>query len=128
MEWAASQEDLSPALLKGLCFVESNHKPNVIHRDDHSSGQYHGADSIGLCQIKMATAKQVGYIGAPLGLLNPYTNALYAAKTLNRHLKRYNNIEYAIASYNRGSLKLKRGKPVNNSYVVKVSKATLKFL
>jgi soluble lytic murein transglycosylase-like protein len=126
MEWAAGQEGLNPAIVKGLCWVESSHKPKAIHFKDH------GADSIGLCQIKVATAKLVGFKGSAKDLLNPYTNALYASKLLNKGIKRYGTLEYSIAAYNMGHLKIRRikGKStiVNKAYVSKVTVAMLRYM
>src|SRR5690606_17244035 len=48
---------------------ESNYNPAVRHR-----GNY------GLMQIKPATARSMGYGGAPSGLLDPETNLRYAVK------------------------------------------------
>lgn len=91
------QFNLPEGLLSSVCFIESSHNPNKIHRHDG-----HG-NSIGLCQIKYNTAKQLGFRGTEKDLLDPTTNAYYAAKYLKHQLTRYNgSIEKAVIAYNQG--------------------------
>ena len=78
------QEHGIPAgLLASICYVESKWDVNAIHHDDGKT------NSIGLCQTKLATAKDLGFIGTEADLLNPVTNAKYAAKYLKHQIKRY---------------------------------------
>lgn len=105
--------DLPKGLLSGLCFVESSHQAFAIHREDGIG------DSIGLCQVKLATARWLGYTGDARGLLVASVNAHYAAKYLRYQLNRYHgNIEDAVSAYNAGHATYS-----NRSYVDKVNKA-----
>jgi len=91
---------LPPDLLQSVCFIESHHNPNAIHRDDG------GSDSIGICQIKLSTAKWLGFAGKPKDLLNPEVNIYYAAKYLKHLQHRYNgSVTKMLIAYNRGSAK-----------------------
>lgn len=97
---ATMQFNLPPALLDSLCFVESKHEVTAIHHDDG------GSDSLGVCQVKLETARWLGFQGTEQQLMNPKVNAYYAAKYLSRNLKRYNGqVEKSVIAYNRGSAK-----------------------
>lgn len=97
-------------LLRAICTVESNLNPLAINQYDGGSPSY------GLCQIKYATAKMVGYRGDPKGLLNVETNTLYAARYLKRAITRYKaDWLKAISAYNAG-----KASQYNVKYVNKV--------
>lgn len=100
-------------LLSAVCYVESGHKPNAIHLNDG------GADSLGMCQIKLTTARQLGYTGTANELqVNYKINIFYAGKYLRYQLKRYKGDQRkAIAAYNAGSWS---GKSINIKYLNKV--------
>lgn len=94
----SAQYNLPPNLLDAVCYVESHHNVNAIHHDDG------GEDSLGLCQVKLSTARFLGFTGTEKQLMKPEVNAKYAAKYIAYQLKRYNyNTEKAIISYNRGN-------------------------
>lgn len=93
------QYHIPPGLLRSLCYVESKHKINASHHDDG------GADSLGICQIKYKTAKDMGYKGTTKQLMQPHVNIKYAAKYLAWQLKRYHKINKAVIAYNRGNAK-----------------------
>jgi len=116
LKWAALNEGLSPQLLGALCWVESNHNPYVTNFDDN------GAHSHGICQIKLATARSVGFMDNPMNLYYVRINARYAAKYLKFQLDRYGGKWiYAVAAYNAGHLyRNKKGTIVNINYVNKV--------
>jgi soluble lytic murein transglycosylase-like protein len=83
-----------------LCKVESKLDPTAIHHDDGAT------DSLGICQIKIATAKMMGFNGSEEDLMDPETNIYYAAKYLSHQIFRYNGSVYkGIVSYNTGSVK-----------------------
>ena len=107
---------LPPGLLASLCYVESRHKPSAINQYDGNSPSY------GICQIKLATAQLVGFVGTEKELMHPKTNVFYAAKYLKRQLTRYNNnVHKAVAAYNSGTYKeIKPGLALNHLYVTKV--------
>lgn len=95
---AASKVGVSSALLLAICSHESggfryNHNP-----DDR------GTPSFGACQVKEATAEQVGLKLTHKQLSDPKMNAMVAAKYLRWQLDQYNN-DYcrAVAAYNSGT-------------------------
>lgn len=111
--------DLPQGVMSATCFVESTHRANVVHKDDG-----HG-NSVGLCQIKVQTARVLGFHGTEIDLLNPVVNAYWSAKYLKKQLVRYNgDLEKALSAYNAGSHRLNEfGVTKNRKYVDKVLKA-----
>lgn len=107
---------LPKGLLPSLCYIESNYKINAIHKDDG------GGDSLGVCQIKLTTAKLLGFKGTQKELMKPEINIKYAAKYLKKQLNRYKNDSLkAIAAYNAGTYRENRnGMAKNKKYVNKV--------
>lgn len=101
------------ALLSALCFVESSHRVNAVHYDDG------GSSSLGYCQIKLKTARWLGYKGSITNLwLNKETNKHWAGTYLRYQLKRYKgDIKKAVSAYNCGRA------CGNTLYVDKVMKA-----
>lgn len=88
---------LPPNLLTAICYTESKLTPTAIHHDDG------GSDSLGLCQVKLATARWMGFKGTQQNLLLPEVNAYYAGKYLKHQLVRYNgNVTKAVIAYNIG--------------------------
>ena len=102
---------VNPNLLSAVCFVESGHKPSAYVAMDGQSPSY------GLCQIKLATARQVGFEGSTRDLMHPATNALYAAKYLRWQYERYGSWDKAVSAYNAG-----RAIKGNAGYVGRVDK------
>lgn len=89
---------IPPGLLSALCYVESTHNPAAIHHDDGNS------DSLGVCQIKLETAKALGFKGSKTELMKPEVNVKYAAKYLRKQLNRYGgDTPRAVAAYNTGT-------------------------
>ena len=87
-------------LIDAVCYTESRYKASAIHHDDG------GGDSLGICQIKLATAKGMGFKGTAKELMSPAINIKYASKYLSHQMKRYHgNITKAIIAYNQGSAK-----------------------
>lgn len=76
-----------------------------------------GSPSYGLCQVKLATARHMGFKGKPSDLLKPDINADLAAKYLRYQLNRYGSMEKALSAYNAG-----RYIKANAGYVAKVKK------
>lgn len=115
---ASQTFNLPPGLLSAVCWVESNHR-SLIHKNDGSE------DSIGMCQIHMSTARDMGYEGSKRHLLRPDINAYYAAKYLRLKLDHYlGDPRKAVAAYNAGKHREnKRGLTKNRKYVSKVFKA-----
>lgn len=88
---------LPEGLLESLCYVESTHNVNAIHYNDGDS------NSIGVCQVKLKTAKWLGFKGSEKDLMKPENNVKYAAKYLAYQIKRYNSISKGIVAYNQGN-------------------------
>lgn len=104
------------ALLSAVCYVESGHNPKAINWDDGGSPSY------GECQIKYATAKQMGYRGSVTALwLDRRLNRKYASLYLQYQINRYQDVRKGIAAYNAGTLP--NGEIRNTKYVRKVMRA-----
>lgn len=118
---AAKTAKVSSALLLAICSHESNNfKMNYSHND-------HGSPSYGICQLKEASARQLGFIGKKEELMNPRINARYAAAYLKYEQNRYGENDWVklVSSYNSGSYmesKVVPGCPKNLRYVKKVQK------
>lgn len=89
---------LPAGLLGAICTVESGMNPNAVHKNDGKG------DSLGLCQIKLSTARLVGFKGTKKQLMNAKVNAFYAAKYLKKQIKRYHgDFAKAVTAYNQGT-------------------------
>lgn len=112
---AAKAYKVSSALLLAICTHESGGLKNVLVPHDSGSPTY------GICQVKEGTAKMFGYKSEGTGLMDPATNATYAAKYLRYQLDRYDgNWCMSVAAYNAGSFNESTkapGKPKNLKYV-----------
>lgn len=108
----STQYGLPAGLLSSLCYVESKHDITAVHHDDGN------ASSLGVCQIKLATAKQMGFKGTEEELMLPENNIRYAAKFLSHQIKRYDSVKRGVIAYNRGNA---RGL-TSSKYQVKVFK------
>ena len=113
---ASQMYDLPPGLLSAVCYVESKHTVGAMHRGDGHS------DSIGICQIKLETARFFHFKGTAEQLQDPTTNIKYAAAYLRYQTFRYKcDFKKAVAAYNAGRYnKNMKGLPRNNQYVTKV--------
>lgn len=107
---------LPPGLLSAMCFVESSHKINAVHYQDGKG------DSLGVCQIKEASAAMVGFKGTRKELMNPTLNVYFAGKLLKHQIDRYNgDLRKAVSAYNAGSHRAApSGLAFNHKYVGKV--------
>lgn len=84
-------------LLSSLCYVESNHKVTTIAYNDGATHSY------GVCQIKYATAQQMGFKGTEKELMKPENNVYYAGKFLKYQIERYKgNVARGVTAYNKG--------------------------
>lgn len=81
-----------------------------------------GSPSIGVCQVKLNTARMLGFKGAESELLNPKVNVHYAGKYLHKQLCRYDyNLYKGVAAYNSGTWRMNvEGQTRNYTYVEKV--------
>lgn len=113
----SNQLQLPNGLLKAICWVESAHKVGAINQTDK------GGPSLGLCQVKLETARELGFRGTAYQLQHdPIVNAFMAGRYLRKQMDRYDgNAIKAIASYNAGSFRVdRRGLILNRKYVYKV--------
>lgn len=115
------QFGLPVGLLPAICYVESHHNILATHKDDGRG------TSLGVCQIKLPTARMMGFKGSEKELMDPSNNVYYAGKYLRYNLNRYSqNRAKAIAAYNAGSFRTdSTGKAFNYGYVRKVYAAWL---
>lgn len=100
---------LPRGLLSSLCYVESGHNVSALHENDG------GTRSHGICQIKLATARSLGFVGTGAELRDPSINIYYAGKLLNYQIKRCGSVQKGVLAYNSG--KCTAGNP---RYVKKV--------
>lgn len=115
---AAKSVKISGAILVAICSHESGLTNTITPHDG-------GSPSIGICQVKHDTAVMLGYQGKPEGLMDPKTNAKYAAIYLKFQYDRYQNWCKAIAAYNAGRYNessREPGHPKNLKYVLNVGK------
>lgn len=113
---AAVSNGIDYRVIAAICEVESNHNTKIKRIWDGGSYSY------GICQVKLNTARAMGFKGKEMELSIPETNIEYAAKYLAYQLKRYKgDYKKAIVSYNKGSYS--NEKP--NSYQGKVAIAFL---
>ena len=90
--WHAAANGVPPSLVRRVIQIESKGNPTLI-----SKGNY------GLMQIRLGTAKAMGYQGDAEGLLDPDVNMTYAVKYLAGAYRAANGSEDgAIRNYQRG--------------------------
>jgi len=117
---AAVKVGVNPILLLSICNVETGLR-NVTNYHDHQGPSY------GVAQIKLSTAKMVMPNITVRKLHDPRTNVTAAALLLKRLMNKYHNQWDAVAAYNAGSLRYKKGKLINTKYVDKVKKSYYNF-
>jgi soluble lytic murein transglycosylase-like protein len=116
---AAKAAKVSGALLLAVCTHESGLNNVYVPHDG-------GSPTYGVCQIKYDTAVGVGYKGDPKGLMDPKTNAKFAARYLKFQESRYNgDFVKMAAAYNAGTYNESKkvpGCPRNLAYIKNVQK------
>jgi soluble lytic murein transglycosylase-like protein len=94
-EWIAKQAKIHgvpEALIHRVVMRESRYRPDAMHRI-----------YFGLMQITYATARSMGYQGAPKGLLDAKTNLTYGVPYLaNAYIVAENDPDRAVALYSKG--------------------------
>lgn len=124
---AADKFQIEPFLLISVCKVESRCTATAINKNDgtkKAKAMGIKEHSHGLFQIKLATAKMLGFEGTAAQLMNPEVNAHYAAKYLRHLMNRYHNdVPKAISAYNAG-----KASTHNKHYVHKVIKNYINLL
>lgn len=137
---AANAFKIDIALLYAICKVESNCKPKSHNKQDSNHAQKRRGlttGSYGMFQIKLATAKSLGFvvkesrteiffknhkqvkttkiINHADELFNPEVNTWYAAKLLRHLFNKYHDTAKTVSAYNAG-----RYITTNTRYVNKV--------
>lgn len=116
---AAKKAGVNGALLLAICSHESGLNNVLVPHDG-------GSPTYGICQIKHGTAQMLGYKGNENGLMNPETNAKWAAKYLKYQKNRYDGAWVkAVAAYNSGTYNESKkipGCPRNLRYLKHVQK------
>lgn len=114
---AAKVAKVSGALLLAICTHESGLNNVFVPHDG-------GSPSIGICQIKQATAEMVGLNYTQTDLMDPTKNARAAARYLKFQQERYDgDLVKMVASYNAGKYNESKkaiGCPKNLKYVKSV--------
>lgn len=122
---AAKAAKVSGTILLAICTHETGLKNTKLDYDG-------GSPTYGICQIKYGSAAIVGYRGEPEGLMDPKTNAKYAAKYLRYQYNRYyGNWLKAVAAYNAGKFnedKNKVGCPRNIKYLKHVQEKVKDYM
>ncbi len=117
---AATAFQLDSVLMYSICQVESNCQPKAFNPHDSNAQQRSRGivdKSYGLFQIKLSTAKSLGFDKHAKELLKPEVNAWYAAKLLRSLYSRYGETPKVLSAYNAG-----RPSKCNRGYVSKVLK------
>lgn len=118
MEYAAKTFNVDIDLLTAICTVESGCKANRINHDDGTLKQKSAgikSKSYGMFQIKLSTAKWLGFSGPVSALVKPDVNAYYAAKFIAKLYSSYKLTSKVISAYNAG-----HPTSANKGYVNKV--------
>jgi soluble lytic murein transglycosylase-like protein len=92
MRWVATHaraNGVPEALVHRVIVRESRYHPGVVGR----------GGAIGLMQIKLATARGLGYAGNAEGLRDPNTNLTYAVKYLAGYRAANGDYNRAVAYY-----------------------------
>ena len=95
----SAQFNLPDGLLSSLCYVESGHNIEAVHLADGNG------NSIGACQIKLKTARFMGFRGTEKQLMRPDVNIYYAAWYLRYQINRYRSVRKGVIAYNIGNAK-----------------------
>ena len=89
----AQQNGLPEALVHRVVIRESRYNPGVVG----------AGGAMGLMQIKLGTAREMGYTGTAAGLLDAETNLTYAVRYLaGAYRVAGGNADRAVGNYARG--------------------------
>lgn len=111
IQWSACRHHIDPRILAAIVRVESRYNAKALRREKKVRDW-----SVGLMQVRVGTAKWLGFHGDEFELMTPETNLRYGAMYLEKLVRRYGS--GAISAYN-------AGKPCrcNQRYVSLVLKA-----
>jgi len=118
---AASAFKIDVALLYAFCTEESRCNINALNKDDGTAfakSQGVKSPSHGMFQIKLPTARSLGFAGSSKQLMKPEINTWYASKLLRSLYNKYKDTSKVISAYNAGH-------PItgNKKYVFRVLRA-----
>lgn len=134
---SAKAHNVDPALIRAFMKQESanswcairveNHLKRAKWYTRHLTEEEKKDDlafcSMGLMQVLFGSAKAIGFNGSPLELMKIENSIYYGTKYISQLMKRYDDIDDAISSYNQGSpRKTKDGKYRNQEYVDRVKR------
>jgi soluble lytic murein transglycosylase-like protein len=112
----AKSNGVPVSLAKAVVRIESGYRPNIRGK----------AGEIGLMQVKLSTARGLGYKGSAKGLYNPATNIRYGMKYLGMaHKIGGKSTCGTILRYNAGH-GAKRMNPISAAYCSKVKRVMAK--
>ncbi|MBR0518820.1 lytic transglycosylase domain-containing protein [bacterium] len=114
IEKCAEKYDVNPYIIRAIIQIESSYNPNAL--------SYSGA--CGLMQLKPSTAKDMGIYDC----WDPEKNIIAGTKYIKLMLKKFKNLDVALAAYNQGPGTVSRaGNKIPNAtakrYVEKFHKA-----
>lgn len=131
---ALAQEDATRAKLDEMiaAHAQENGIPvGLVHRVVQRESRYHPGlvgkgGAIGLMQIKLATARGLGYTGTARGLLDPETNLTYAVRYLaGAYQVAGGNENRAVSHYARGYYYAAKRKGMLGALATKIAGAPL---
>jgi soluble lytic murein transglycosylase-like protein len=102
---AASSFNIDVTLMYAICMQESKCRAGAINHNDGTKLQKNRgvvSKSHGMFQIKLATAKALGFTGTTKDLRKSDINAYYAAKLLRSLYNKYKDTIKVISAYNAG--------------------------
>jgi soluble lytic murein transglycosylase-like protein len=109
IERHARENALPVSLAEAVIRIESNYNPKIVH-----AGNY------GLMQIRLATARSLGFTGTPAELLDPDTNLRFGLKYLGgAYQQAQGNLCRTIMKYQSGFLAV-RMNSINRTYCQRV--------
>lgn len=103
-EFGAFDHKLVLAIIK----IESGNNRFAFNGRDRD-----GRGTFGLMQLKVATARYMGFTGGASDLYNWKTNLKYGIRYLNYQYRRYGSVPSALAAYNAGSVFICKGSKKN---------------
>lgn len=109
IEKAAREHQIPPALLEAVVRIESRYNPGVRN-----------AGAIGLMQIKLATARGIGFSGDAAALSRPETNLHWGAKYLARAYQLSNGDTCLTLARYQGGHRVEKMGPASKAYCAKV--------
>lgn len=109
IEKAARDHAIPPALLDAVVRIESRYNPQVRN-----------AGAIGLMQIKLATARGIGFTGDAHALAKPETNLQWGAKYLARAFQMSKGDTCLTLARYQGGHRVEKMGPAGKAYCAKV--------